>query len=43
MKDVVRAVSYVRYHAQDFNIDPERIDIMGFSADGYLTFFVDTH
>jgi len=41
-KDAVRAVRYVRYHAREFNVDPERIGMMGFSAGGYLTAFVGT-
>lgn len=41
-KDAVRAVRYVRYHAREFNIDPERIGMMGFSAGGYLAAFVGT-
>ena len=42
-KDAVRAVRYLRYHAQEFNIDPARIGMIGFSAGGYLTAFVGTH
>ena len=42
-KDAVRAVRYIRYHAVDFNIDPERIGMIGFSAGGYLTSFIGTH
>ncbi|MBK9220000.1 MAG: alpha/beta hydrolase [Uliginosibacterium sp.] len=41
-KDAVRAVRLVRYHAQAFNIYPERIGMIGFSAGGYLTAFVGT-
>lgn len=35
--DVMRAVRYVRYHAETFGIDPEKIAIMGFSAGGHLS------
>lgn len=42
-KDAVRAVRYIRYHALEFNIDPERIGMIGFSAGGYLTAFAGTH
>jgi len=35
-EDVLRAVRYVRYHADKFNIDPEKIAVMGFSAGGHL-------
>jgi acetyl esterase/lipase len=41
-KDTVRAVRYIRYHAQKFNIDPELIGMIGFSAGGYLTAFAGT-
>lgn len=41
-KDAVRAVRYIRYHALKFNIDPERIGMIGFSAGGYITSFVGT-
>ena len=36
LADAKRAVRYVRYNAQGFGIDPERIGIMGFSAGGHL-------
>lgn len=36
LSDVCRGVRYVRYHAEDFGINPERIAIMGFSAGGHL-------
>lgn len=35
-RDCRRAVRYVRYHAADYRIDPEKIGIMGFSAGGNL-------
>lgn len=34
--DVRRAMQWVRAHAGDFNIDPHRIGLMGFSAGGEL-------
>ena len=34
--DAFRAIRYVRYHANEFNIDPDRIGILGFSAGGHL-------
>lgn len=34
--DVRRAMQWVRAHAADFNIDPHRIGLMGFSAGGEL-------
>ena len=35
-EDVLRAVRYVRYHADEFNIDPNKIAVLGFSAGGHL-------
>jgi Esterase/lipase len=35
--DVKRAVKYVRYNAEKWNIDPEKIGVLGFSAGGHLT------
>jgi acetyl esterase/lipase len=36
MLDVQRAIRYVRYNCKEFNIDPNRIVILGFSAGGHL-------
>ncbi len=38
--DLLRAVRYVRAHAAEYDIDPNRIGIMGFSAGGELTSMV---
>ncbi len=35
--DLVRAVRWVRAHAADYGINPDRIGVMGFSAGGELT------
>lgn len=35
-EDVLRAVRYVRYNADKFNIDPNKIGVLGFSAGGHL-------
>jgi len=35
-KDAQRAMRLVRHHARDWNIDPKRVGIMGFSAGGHL-------
>jgi len=43
MWDGQRAVRYVRYHAKDYGIDPDRIGIWGFSAGGHLASTVGTH
>ena len=36
LMDAQRAIKLVRYHAETFQIDPNRIGIMGFSAGGHL-------
>lgn len=33
--DVQRAVRYIRYHAEEYGIDPEKIGLIGFSAGGF--------
>lgn len=35
-RDCQRAIRYVRYHAKDYGIDPEKIGLLGFSAGGNL-------
>ncbi len=35
--DVRRAIQWVRTNAAEFNIDPDRIGVLGFSAGGHLT------
>lgn len=41
--DAQRAMRYVRYHADEWNIDPSRIGVMGFSAGGHLASTAGTH
>ncbi|MBR6807441.1 MAG: alpha/beta hydrolase [Clostridia bacterium] len=36
LSDVRRAVKWVRYHAEEYNVDPEKICVIGFSAGGHL-------
>ena len=36
VEDVQRAVRYIRHHASDFGIDPERIGAVGSSSGGHL-------
>ncbi|TNJ46216.1 alpha/beta hydrolase [Tamlana fucoidanivorans] len=36
LQDAQRAMRWVRYHAAEFNIKPDQIGIMGFSAGGHL-------
>ena len=43
LKDTQRALRTVRYHASDWNIDPEKVGISGFSAGGHLASTAATH
>ena len=43
LQDAQRAVKIVRARAQEWNIDPKRIGIMGFSAGGHLASSIGTH
>jgi acetyl esterase/lipase len=42
-QDVTRAIRWVRAHAADYKIDPNRIGIMGSSAGGHLASMALTH
>lgn len=35
-EDILRAIRYVRYHAEEMNIDPTKIAVLGFSSGGHL-------
>lgn len=37
LQDLQRALSYTRAHAEEWNLDPRRIGVMGFSAGGHLS------
>jgi acetyl esterase/lipase len=41
--DAQRAIRYVRAHAKEWNIDPQRVGILGFSAGGHLASTAGTH
>jgi acetyl esterase/lipase len=41
--DAQRAIRYVRAHAAEFHVQPDRIGIMGFSAGGHLAASTGTH
>lgn len=41
--DAQRAIRMVRSHAKEWNIDPEKVGIMGFSAGGHLASTAGTH
>jgi len=43
MLDVQRAIRYVRAHAKDYGIDPQRVGVWGFSAGGHLASTAATH
>ncbi len=43
MNDAKRAMRLIRSHAVDYNIDPNRLGIWGFSAGGHLAATVSTH
>lgn len=40
--DVHRAVRYVRYHAAEYGVDPDKIGVLGFSAGGHLALMGST-
>lgn len=42
LQDVQRAIAYTRTHAAAWNIDPNRIGVMGFSAGAHLTVMAST-
>ena len=41
--DAKRAIRWVRHHAGEWNIDPGRLGILGFSAGGHVTSTAGTH
>jgi acetyl esterase/lipase len=43
LQDAQQAIRYVRTYAQDYNIKPNKIGIMGFSAGGHLASTAATH
>jgi acetyl esterase/lipase len=43
LMDAQRAMRLVRFHAEDWNINPQKIGIMGFSAGGHLASTLSTH
>ena len=43
VRDAQRAVRFVRSHAKAWNLDPNRIGMLGFSAGGNLTAWTGTH
>lgn len=43
LQDTQRAIKLVKSRASEFNVDPERIGVMGFSAGGELAALAGTH
>ncbi|MEH7545883.1 MULTISPECIES: alpha/beta hydrolase [Bacillaceae] len=43
LNDAKRAIRMVRSHAADWNLDPNRVGILGFSAGGHLASSAGTH
>ena len=43
LEDAQRAMGFVRHHAAEWNIDPHKIGVMGFSAGGHLSAAISTH
>ncbi|AHF14865.1 alpha/beta hydrolase [Niabella soli] len=43
LQDAERAIQWVREHAKEYNIDPHKVGIMGFSAGGHLASTLSTH
>lgn len=43
LQDAQRAIRFVRAHAKEWDIDPERVGILGFSAGGHLASTAATH
>ncbi len=43
LQDAQRGLGLVRFHAREWNLDPKRIGILGFSAGGHLAANVSNH
>jgi acetyl esterase/lipase len=42
LEDMHRAVRFIRYHARDYHIDPDRLGVFGASAGGHLSLMLGT-
>ena len=42
LQDMSRAIIHIREHAEEYNVDPERIFVCGFSAGGHLAASIGT-
>ena len=43
LQDAQRALGIVRHRAEEWNVDPHRVGILGFSAGGHLSVMASTH
>lgn len=43
LQDAQRAIQLIRLHAKEWNLDPQKVGIMGFSAGGHLAATLGTH
>lgn len=43
LQDAQRTVGLVRFHAEEWHIDPHRIGVLGFSAGGHMVAAISTH
>lgn len=43
LQDAQQAVRFVRFHAEDWSVDPRKVGIAGFSAGGHLASTLSTH
>ena len=43
LQDVQRSIAYTRSHAKEWNIDPDRIGVLGFSAGAHLSAVASTN
>jgi acetyl esterase/lipase len=43
LEDAQRTVGLVRFHAAEWNIDPHKIGVLGFSSGGHLSAAISTH
>ena len=43
LEDAQRTIGLVRFHAQEWHIDPHKIGVLGFSAGGHLVADISTH
>jgi acetyl esterase/lipase len=42
IQDVHRAVRFIRYHANEYNVDPNRLGVSGMSSGGHLSLSIGT-